>query len=73
MPVRLKKLLGVVILLVLVVVYAVFATAFASLHLADAPGIVHLLYFLVTGLLWIVPAMWLIRWMEREPGRGRRG
>jgi len=67
MPVRLKKLLGVVILLALVVVYAVFATAYASLYLGDAPGYVHLLYFLVTGLFWIVPAMFVIRWMEREP------
>ena len=71
MPVRLKKLIGVVVLLALVVVYAVFATAYASLHLADASGIVHLLYFLITGLFWIVPAMFVIRWMEREP-RPRR-
>lgn len=69
MPVRLKKLIGVVILLALVIVYAVFATAYASLYLGDAPGYVHLLYFLVTGLLWVVPAMFVIRWMEREPRR----
>ncbi|KQQ85595.1 DUF2842 domain-containing protein [Aureimonas sp. Leaf324] len=67
MPVRLKKLIGVVVLLALVVVYAVFATAFASLRLADAPGWVHLVYFVVTGLFWIVPAMFVIRWMQREP------
>ncbi|MBB3934719.1 DUF2842 domain-containing protein [Aureimonas phyllosphaerae] len=67
MPVRLKKLIGVVILLALVVIYAVVATAFASLRLADAPGWVHLLYFLITGLFWIVPAMFVISWMQREP------
>lgn len=69
MPVRLKKLIGTFVLLVLVIVYAVFATAYASLYLGDAPGYVHLLYFLFTGLIWVVPAIFLIRWMEREPRR----
>ncbi|WP_182421935.1 DUF2842 domain-containing protein [Aureimonas sp. ME7] len=67
MPVRLKKLIGAVILLFLVIAYAVLATAYASLRLGQSPGYVHLLYFLLTGLLWIVPAMFVIRWMEREP------
>lgn len=69
MPVRLKKLFGVVVLLLLVTIYAVFATAGASLYLGASSGWVHLLYFFVTGMLWILPAMWVIRWMEREPRR----
>ena len=69
MPIRLKKLLGIGILLALVVVYAVFATAYASLYLAESAGYVHLLYFLLTGILWVVPAMFVIRWMERAPRR----
>lgn len=64
MPVRLKKLIGAILLIVLVVLYAVFATAIATLYLGGASGVVHLLYFLVTGLLWVVPAMLVIRWME---------
>ncbi len=68
MSVRVKKLIGLFVLLALVFFYAVFATAFASAYLADAGGLVHLLYFVTTGLLWIVPAALLIRWMEREPG-----
>lgn len=73
MPIRLKKFIGAIILIVLVVVYAIFATAFATLYLANANGFVHLAYFLVTGLFWIAPAMVVIRWMEgyspkrREP------
>lgn len=69
MPVRLKKLLGIFAILALVIVYAVFATAFASAYLADASGATHLVYFLTTGLLWIVPAAMLIKWMETEPRR----
>lgn len=67
MPVRMKKLIGTVLLVLLVIVYAIFATAFATAYLGDAHWTIHLAYFLLTGLLWIVPAMALISWMERQP------
>ncbi|MFB2553881.1 DUF2842 domain-containing protein [Ensifer soli] len=65
MPVRLRKLIGMILIVVLVIVYAMLATTFATLLLATSPWWVHLLYFLLTGLLWILPAMLIIRWMER--------
>lgn len=67
MPVRVKKLIGILILVPLVLFYAVFATAIASLYLGQASGLVHLLYFLFTGFIWLLPAMAIVRWMEREP------
>ena len=69
MPVRIKKLVGAVILITLVVVYAILATAFASLYLAESSGWVHLAYFLFSGILWVVPAMLVIKWMESAPRR----
>lgn len=72
MPVRLRKLIGMLIIVTLVVVYALTATTFATLLLAQSAWYVHLLYFLFTGVLWIVPAMFVIRWMER-PVRDRSG
>lgn len=69
MPVRIKKLVGMIILITLVVVYAVFATAFATLYLGESSGWVHLAYFLFTGILWVVPAMFVIKWMESAPRR----
>ncbi|WP_206453480.1 DUF2842 domain-containing protein [Aurantimonas marina] len=69
MSVRIKKLVGAIILLTLVVVYAIFATAFASLYLAESSGWVHLAYFLFSGILWVVPAMLVIKWMESAPRR----
>jgi hypothetical protein len=65
MPTRLKKLIGTVLLIVLVLVYALFATAVATATLAEASGWIHLAYFLFTGVLWVVPAMFLIKWMEK--------
>lgn len=76
MPVRLKKLIGTVILILLVLFYALFATAVATLYLPRSGALVHLAYFLFTGVLWVVPAMLLIRWMAGKPaspgGSGRR-
>lgn len=63
MPVRLRKLIGTVLLVTLVVVYALLATAFATARLGESGPLVHLLYFLLTGLLWILPAMAIIKWM----------
>lgn len=63
MPLRLKKLIGMILIVSLVVIYALVATTIATYRLGDQPWYVHLLYFLLSGLLWIVPAMFIIRWM----------
>ncbi len=67
MNVRLKKLIGTVILVAMVVIYALAATTFATHRLAKSNAWVHLAFFSLSGLLWVLPAMWLISWMEREP------
>lgn len=67
MPIRLKKLIGTILLVALVVIYALAASAVAVGRLAESGPLVHLIFFVVSGLLWILPAMWIIRWMTREP------
>lgn len=67
MPVRLKKLIGTILLIVLVLVYALIATAVAVAQLAESGPLVHLAFFVFSGLLWILPAMLIIRWMLKEP------
>lgn len=71
MPVRLKKFIGTFILVALVIVYAVLATAIAVAQLAESGPLVHMLYFFLTGLLWVLPAMLVIKWMLTEP-RGKQ-
>lgn len=73
MPVRVKKLIGTVIIVALVVIYALVATAVATAFLAEAAWWAHLLYFLFTGILWVVPAMFVIAWMERPPRTRNEG
>ena len=70
MPVRLKKLIGTILLIALVIVYALIATIIAVAQLAQSGPLVHFLYFLITGLLWILPAMAIIRWMIVPGKRG---
>ena len=73
MPVRLKIFLGTFILVALVAIYAIVATAIAVAQLAESGPLVHMLYFFLTGLLWVLPAMLVVKWMLTEPkGKDRR-
>lgn len=63
MPIRLRKFIGTVLIIILVLVYALLATTIATATLAASPWWVHVLYFTLTGVLWILPAMLIIKWM----------
>lgn len=63
MPLRLRKFIGTILIICLVLLYAILATSIASAYLGTSPWWVHFLYFLLSGLLWILPAMLLIKWM----------
>lgn len=63
MPVRLRKFIGTILLIILVLGYALLATTIAVNALGASPWWIHLTYFLLTGLLWVLPAMGLIKWM----------
>jgi Protein of unknown function (DUF2842) len=65
MPIRLRKLIGAVLLIVLVVTWALIAMALAQSPAIKANGLIEVLYYVVAGLGWVLPAMPLIRWMSR--------
>ena len=65
MPVRLRKFLGAIMLIVLVVTWALLAMALAQSPLIKANGAIEVLYYVIAGLGWVLPAMPLIRWMSR--------
>lgn len=62
---HLRKLVGTIVLLVFLVVYIAIAGAIGSGRIAEANGFVQFAYFLMAGLLWVVPAALLIRWMAK--------
>lgn len=65
MPVRLRKLIGTFLLLGLVALWALFAMVAAQMVLPQVSGWVAAIYYVVAGLGWVLPAMPLIRWMQR--------
>ena len=67
MPIRLKKLIGTILLVALVIIYALVATTVAVARLGESGPLVHLAFFLITGILWIVPAMGIIKWLMLPP------
>lgn len=62
---RLRKLVGSIVLVVFVIAYALVVMVVAAAWLQGASGLVQLVFFLVTGLAWVIPAGLLIRWMQR--------
>lgn len=71
MPMRIKKLIGTVLLVLLVMTYAIVATLVAVAQFAESGPLVHLIYFFLSGLLWILPAMVIIKWMATPSRRER--
>jgi len=65
MHTRTKKLIGTVLIVAIAILYALVSTTIAAAKLADAHWTVHLVYFVVSGFLWVVPAMFIITWMMK--------
>lgn len=67
MNVRVKKFIGMILLVSLVIIYSLVAMAIAANYLEDKNVWLQLAFFAVSGLFWIVPAMVIIRWMAKLP------
>jgi len=65
MPIRLRKFMGAIMLIVLVVTWALVAMALAQSAVVKANGVIEVVYYAIAGLGWVLPAMPLIRWMSR--------
>ena len=65
MPIRLRKLIGAVALITLVIVWALGALALAQTMLTSVSGWAAAIYYVVAGLGWVLPAMPLVRWMSK--------
>ena len=61
-----RKLIGAVVILVFVCVYALVAMALAQGRITTAPQAVQTIAYIVLGLAWVLPLLPLIKWMERK-------
>jgi hypothetical protein len=65
MPIRLRKFIGAVLLFALVIVWALVAMALAQTPLIHNNEIASVVYYVIAGLGWVLPAMPIISWMSR--------
>jgi Protein of unknown function (DUF2842). len=62
-PPSLRRLAGIVLILLLITVWAAFVASFARLT-GRWPVLVQALFYLVMGMIWIIPLKPLVRWMQ---------
>ncbi len=68
---RLKKLIGTILLVILVMVYAIVAMLYAEANLRDSGPAINLTFFFFSGLLWVLPAMVIIKFLMLPPREKR--
>jgi hypothetical protein len=66
MPIRLRKFLGAIALIVLVTVWALVAMALAQAPAIHDSAILSVAYYVIAGLGWVLPAMPIVAWMTRS-------
>ncbi|HEY2836105.1 MAG TPA: DUF2842 domain-containing protein [Rhizomicrobium sp.] len=66
---HIKKLIGTVLMLIWLVVYALVVMGLAARILPHAAWYVSLIFYAAAGLLWMVPIGLALPWMYAEPER----
>ena len=69
LPVLIRKLIGAVALLALVIVWSLLAMALAQAIELRSSRALEFAYYVIAGLGWVLPAMPLISWMSRVTPR----
>jgi hypothetical protein len=62
---RTRKLIGVPLIIASIIAWSWLATALYLGLLQETPWYVHIPYFCVAGIGWVLPAMAIIRWMAK--------
>lgn len=62
---RQRKLAGTVILLIVLTIYALAAMVLGAALIPRLSNLGVLLFHAAAGLLWVIPAALLVKWMQR--------
>ena len=65
MNIRYRKLVGLFILLAFLFAYMVVASWIGATYVNELGGLLGFFYYFFAGILWIIPAGALIRWMQK--------
>ncbi len=67
MRMRTRKLIGTIILFIIIPLYALLAMVVAvTLEVNTTSKWIELVFYVVAGLLWVLPAGLIIQWMSRD-------
>lgn len=69
MPASLRKLIGAILLVILVMAYPLLAITAAAAILPGSSGLGQLVFYMVAGLVWVPPAGLIIWWMSDRTAR----
>lgn len=69
MRIRTRKFIGAIGLVALVMFWPLLTLALGHSNLSRFYAPAQLIFFLVFGLIWLVPAAYLIRWMQRPDAK----
>ena len=58
-----RKLVGIAVILLLIVVWAAFVASMAQV-VGGWPILVQAAFYLIMGIVWIIPLKPLVRWIE---------
>ncbi len=65
MTIRTRKLVGTIALLTFLIPYWFVVVAIAAALQVAAHKWLEPIFYVVGGLAWVVPAAWLVRWMQK--------
>ena len=63
---RIKKLIGTIIIPIWLIFFIGFVAVLAEILLPNLNGFMVFLFYLIAGLIWVVPVLPIISWMQRE-------
>ena len=65
MPIRTRKLLGTIALLLLAAVWSLMGMTLAQTPWLASSGLLQAIFYVVAGMGWVLPAMPIVSWMSR--------
>ena len=63
---RIKKLIGTIVIPIWLIFFIGIVAVLAEILLPNLNGFMVFLFYLVAGLIWVVPVLPIISWMQRE-------
>tara|TARA_B100000427_G_scaffold221913_1_gene185670 strand:- start:716 stop:928 length:213 start_codon:yes stop_codon:yes gene_type:complete len=64
--IRIKKLIGTIIIPVWLIIFMGLISFLAELIIPNLNGFMIFLFYLISGIIWIVPLLPVITWMQKE-------